>query len=227
MAVRSLFSVNINENIHNNPSLWQWSRSWSPTAGSKRVAWYMHQTIWLMHSSRKWAKTFQSKLFTGTVIAHEFLFPKNPRGRTKYPVKIHQCSGARKTKTSDGAFDHAKVFVYLVPLPHLPSLSFTFTHPLCLVLAAINLFNSNYISFKDSVCYKTSFFFLVHCCVIELIPIISLICSKEKGRFLKTCLLRTSSWILRLKYESKYCLLCLIYDPSALLLVIILVHIWY
>jgi len=27
VAVRSLFSVNINENIHNNPSLWQWNRS--------------------------------------------------------------------------------------------------------------------------------------------------------------------------------------------------------
>lgn len=54
-------------------------------------------------------------------------------------------------------------------------------------------------------------FFLVHCCVTnsvaELTPIISLICSKEKGRFLKTWLLRTPSWILRLKYESKYCLI--------------------
>lgn len=55
---------------------------------------------------------------------------------------------------------------------------------------------------------KLSFLVVVHCyvtnSVAELTPIISLICCKEKVRFLKICLLRTSSWILRLKYKSKF-----------------------
>lgn len=132
----------------------------------------MHQTIWLMHSSRKWAKTFQSKLFTATVIAHEFLFYKSPRGRTKYPVKIHQCSGARKTKTSDSAFDYVKVFVYFIKnFFYSLFCSLSLIYFLCLPLHTL------YVWLWQSLIYAIKTMFHLKTVFVTKLPILVIHCS--------------------------------------------------
>lgn len=147
------------------------------------------------------------KLFTGTVITHEYLFPKNPGGRTKYPVKMHQCSGARKNKNfrqcmwpREGVYMIHKDFLF-----HSLFLSISLLCPLCLLLphaGCVGLyqllffffFNYTYFLFKYSVLFPTFFSLFTHCIffhscvsniVAEFIPIISLICLQRKGGFSK------------------------------------------
>lgn len=110
-----------------------------------------------------------------------------------------------KTKTSDSACDHVKVFIWytdtqrfsfplnLPPLPSVPSAS---TCRLCWALPApfFFFFNYTYFLFKYSVLFPTFFSLFTlciffHSCVsnivAEFIPIISLICLKRKGGFSK------------------------------------------
>lgn len=145
------------------------------------------------------------KLFTGTVITHEYLFPKNPGGRTKYPVKMHQCSGARKNKNfrqcmwpCEGVYMIHKDFLFhsvSLTLPPLPSVASASTCRLCWALPApYFFFNCIYFLFKYSVLFPTFFSLFtlcifVHSCVsnivAEFIPIISLIFLQRKGGFSK------------------------------------------
>lgn len=149
---------------------------------------------------KEMSQNISVKLFTRTVITHESLLPESPGGRTKYPVKMHQCSGARKTKTSDSVCDYVKVFIrntknffHSVSLfVHLPSVPSTSTYRLCLALSAPYVFHLH-LPFIQRHCLLLNFLLFL------LFAFCSLFCVQQVTQLLNL-LLSFHSWLERKRH---------------------------